>query len=288
MTSSTATKLHFKARVLDAGKPDVEGDVAYTFGTLVNDAEQYADMRASAAAAGFAEPDCEFLIIDNTGAGQVSAYRGLNAVLAAARGRHVVLCHQDVRFIADDRAVLDRRLGELTALDPDWAVAGNAGGVSPGELAMRITDPHGRDRRIGTLPARVSALDENFLIVRRAARVGFSADLEGFHFYGADICLAADMMGRSSYVVDFHLEHLSAGRKNATFSTSQADFRAKWCRVLSPRWLQTTCALLHLSGDPLGSLAGRIAEGPMAKLSRRLPRARGWTGRASPQTLGEP
>ncbi len=285
--TQTATKTHFNARVVDAAGCDVRDGVTYTFGTLVNDAEQYADMRASAAAAGFAEPACEFLVVDNTGAGQISAFRGLNAMLAAARGRYVVLCHQDVRFIADDRAALDRRLAELAALDPEWAVAGNAGGVSPGELALRITDPHGRDRHVGTLPARVTALDENFLIVRRAARVGFSADLDGFHFYGADICLAAALMGRSSYVIDFHIEHLSAGRKNATFDTAQADFRAKWCRALAPRWVQTTCALVHLSGDPLGNLAGRLAEGPMTRLSRRLPRARGWTGRPAPLSQSE-
>lgn len=282
MSTPKRSKVEFNARVVDAGKPDVNDGPAYSIGTLVSDAEQYADMRASLAAGGFAEPDCEFLVVDNTGAGQTSAYHGLNAVLAAARGRYVILCHQDVRLIADGRVALDQRLAELEALDPNWALAGNAGGVAPGELAIRITDPHGRDRHVGTLPARVSALDENFLIVRRAARIGFSADLDGFHFYGADICLAADLSGRSSYVIDFHLEHLSPGKKNATFTIAQAEFRAKWSRALAPRWVQTTCALLHLSGDPLGNLAGRAMEGPFAKLSRRLPRARGWTGRSAP------
>lgn len=267
----------FNARVLDARAPVADGGIAYSIGTLVNDAEQYADMRASLAAGGFAADDCEYFVIDNTGAGQTSAYRGLNAVLAAARGRHVILCHQDVRLIKDDRERLDARLAELDAIDPDWAAAGNAGGVAPGTLALRISDPHGRDRRVGTLPARVGALDENFIVIRRAANIGFSSDLDGFHFYGPDICVAAAVLGRSSYVIDFHLEHLSAGKKNATFAAAQADFRAKWSRAFAPRWLQTTCALVHLSGDPLGNLAGRIAEGPYAKISRRLPRARGWT-----------
>lgn len=268
----------FNATVLDAARAGgADTGIAYSIGTLVNDAEQYADMRASLAAGGFAGPDCEYFVIDNTGAGQTPAFRGLNAVIAAARGRRVILCHQDVRLLKDDRAALDQRLAELDALDPDWAVAGNAGGVAPGTLALRISDPHGRDRRVGTLPARVASLDENFMVLRRAANVGFSADLDGFHFYGADICLAAAVLGRSSYVIDFHLEHLSSGKKNATFATAQTEFRDKWSRAFSPRWLQTTCALVHLSGDPLGHLAGRLVEGPYAKISRRLPRARGWT-----------
>ena len=135
---------------------------------------------------------------------------------------------------------------------------GNAGGVSPGSLALRITDPHGADQHVGQLPARVMSLDENFIVVRRDARVGFSVDLSGFHFYGADICLNADVMGHSAYVVDFHLLHLSAGTKNLAFDDMEARFRAKWSRALAPRWMQTTCSLLRLSGDTLGRITGRV------------------------------
>ena len=139
-------------------------------------------------------------------------------MLAAARGRFVILCHQDVRLLGEGRVALDARLADLDARDPTWAVAGNAGGIRPGALALRISDPHGADQRRGLLPCRVASLDENFLIVRREARIGFSRDLSGFHFYGADVCLAADVMGHSCYVVDFHLQHLSPGRKGAEFT----------------------------------------------------------------------
>jgi hypothetical protein len=46
---------------------------------------------------------------------------------------------------------------------------------------------------------------------------------------------------------------------------------------LSPRWIQTTCALLRLSGAPGGTLIARLANKPVSKLMRRLPGARGWT-----------
>lgn len=249
----------------------------YTIGTLVTDPAQYEAMRRSFDAHGFTEPLCEYIAIDNTGAIQTSAYTGLNRVLTAARGSYVILCHQDVRLIADGRTELDDRLARLEAHDPYWAVVGNAGGVQPGRLAMRITDPHGRDRRVGNLPARVASIDENFMVVKRAARVGFSRDLDGFHFYGTDICLNADILGWRAYVIDFHLEHLSPGHRSEAFYAAQKAFCAKWSRALRPRWVQTTCALLRLSGSELGAKAGQAAARPLSGVLRRLNGASGWS-----------
>ena len=263
------------ARVLTAAAR--RPPLAYSIGTLVTDPVLYAGMRTSFLAGGFGETDCEYLAIDNTGAAQVSAYAGLNMVLDAARGRHVILCHQDVRLEREGRAELEARLAELEARDPNWALAGNAGGVSPGRLALRISDPHGRDRRVGALPERVVSLDENFIVVKRAARIGFSRDLDGFHMYGADICMAADAMGYSAWVIDFHLAHLSAGnRLSASFEQARRAFEAKWSRALRPRFVQTTCALVGVGGGRIAGLVGRAAATPLSRIARRLPSARGW------------
>jgi hypothetical protein len=259
----------------DAGEASA---IAYTIGTLVTDEAQFARMRASLEAGGFGAADCEYLAIDNTGNSQTSAYAGLNQLLNAARGTRVILCHQDIRLIKDGRAKLDARLAELEARDPTWAVAGNAGGVAPGRLALRISDPHGPDRTIGDLPERTTSLDENFLVIKRGSRIGFSRDLGGFHLYGADICMAADVMGYSAYVIDFHLEHLSAGNKlSAGFAEAERAFHAKWSRALRPRLIQTTCTLVALSGGMIGKQLGRLAGAVIGRLARRLPSARGWT-----------
>ncbi len=262
-------------------RPEAEaaaaGEPRYAIASLVSDRVQYEAMLSSFRAGGFGATDCEYLFVDNTGPLQTGAYRGLNALLNAAHAPVVILCHQDVRLLSDGRKTLDQRLNELSRHDEFWALAGNAGGIAPGRLALRITDPHGKNQRVGTLPALVTTLDENFIVVRREARIGFSTDLEGFHFYGADICLHAAQMGYAAYVIDFHLEHLSPGKKGSGFAVAEAAFREKWSRALSPRWVQTTCSLVRLSGGPRGGYIGRIIDAPLAKIARRLPNARGWS-----------
>ncbi len=267
-------------------RPEAEAPLSaeprYTIGTLVTDRTQYAAMLASFRAGGFTDDCCEYVFVDNTGPLQTDAFHGLNALLNTAHAPVVILCHQDVRLLTDNRKVLDRRIADLSRSDRNWGLAGNAGGVSAGRLALRISDPHGKDQRLGHFPERVTSLDENFIVVRRDARLGFSNDLTGFHFYGADICLHANQMGYTAYVIDFHLEHLSPGKKDHTFTAAEVAFRSKWSRAMTPRWLQTTCSLIHLTGDPFRESIGRFVDGPLARLARRLPGSRGWKQRKSP------
>lgn len=215
--------------------------------TLVNDPAQHAAMMASFQAGGFGPDTTEFLAIDTRQEPGCDAFRGIARLRLAARGRYVVLCHQDVRLLRDGAAELLARLRELDGLDPDWALAGNAGGTPEGDLAIRISDPHGEDQRRGVLPARAASLDENFLVLRRAAPVGLSADLQGYHLYGADLCLQARLAGRSAWVVDFHLRHLSPGSTDASFHAAKAQFEAKYAGLLGALdVIRTTCTKLRL------------------------------------------
>jgi len=246
---------------------------AFSIATLVTDPAQYDAMCATFHEGGFGDDDCEFLFVDNTGPNQTDAFAGLNCLLNAAQGKYVILCHQDIRLI-ENRQILEACLEELEEKDPTWAVAGNSGGTAPGRLAVRITDPHGRNQRLGNFPARAMSIDENFMVIKNSTRIGFSNNLKGFHFYGADICLSADVMGHTSYVIDFHLEHLSPGKKDETFTQMETAFRNKWSAALRPRWMQTTCSLVSLAGDTAGHHLGRLAERPLAAIMRRLPAAR--------------
>lgn len=244
--------------------------IPFSICTLVSDLGQHAAMAESFVAHGFGPEMAEFLILDNSGGNRWDAFQGIARLLAAARGRYAILCHQDVRLIGDGAAALLARLAELDRSAPDWALAGNAGGQADGALAIRISDPHGEDQRRGRLPARVESLDENFIVLRRDWPVGLSADIGGFHLYGADLCLQARLAGRSAWVVDFHLRHLSGGTAGADFLRAQARFEAKYTPLLRPgQRIRTTCTWLRVPGSGLGRWWARRA------LARRLARAGG-------------
>jgi hypothetical protein len=236
--------------------------------TLVTDPAQHAAMRASFEAHGFTPDVAEFLHLDNSEGNRWDAYAGLAKLLEDARGAHVILCHQDVRLIGDGAAALASRLAALDARDPDWAIAGNAGATEEGALVIRISDPHGADTRRGTFPARVESLDENFLVVRRDAGLRPSPELKGFHLYGTDLCLQARRRGRTAWVIDFHLRHLSAGRVDRGFLAEQAGFERHWGRLFGRALvIRTTCTRLTLR---TGIVADLLARWRLARRARRL------------------
>jgi hypothetical protein len=241
--------------------------VLFSVCTLVTDPAQHAAMQESFSARGFTPDRAEFLALDNSGGNHATAYDGLARLLDRARGTYAILCHQDVRLIADGAETLEQR---LRALPAEWAVAGNAGMTREGRLVARISDPHGEDQARGPFPAEVASLDENFLAVRSASGLRPSRELSGFHLYGTDLCLRAREMGATAWVVDFHLRHLSAGRVDAGFLDLQDAFERHWGEKLgTSEEIRTTCTRLTLRGGIAGNLLGRW------RLARRRARLRG-------------
>jgi hypothetical protein len=161
----------------------------------------------------------------------------------------------------------EARIKEIEYLDPYWAVLGNAGGSAPGRLFIRISDPHDGDTSRGPFPARVSGLDENFLVVRRAANLAVSYDIAGFHLYATDLCLVADVLGWSSYVIDFHLQHLSPGKADASFKLMRTKLVAKWRRALRARWAVSPSASLYVAAC---GLATRLMNSGLGRKLARL------------------
>ena len=139
----------------------------------------------------------------------------------------------------------------MTNLDPLWAILGNAGYQDSNQKAIRISDPYGINVSKGSFPAKVKSLDENFLVIRRDANLSISNDLHGFHFYGVDLCLIADMLGYNAYVIDFHLFHKSGGTCNESFFAAKSRLITKYQRVLQTKFVRTTCTSLFLSSCKL-------------------------------------
>jgi hypothetical protein len=214
----------------------VAGRLRYSICSLVTKRDDYESMVASFIAGGFTYADCEYLYLDNCKQNDVDAFAGYNAFLLRARGKYVILCHQDVALLTDNRERLDHLLEQLHQHDVSWGVCGNAGADFSGSNVIRITDPHGSNTAVGgPFPTRVMSLDENFIVARRDANLALSRDMEGFHWYGSDICIIADILGYGSYVIDFHLLHHSAGKTSLEFHRAQQALDWKYRRAFRSR-----------------------------------------------------
>lgn len=246
--------------------------------------EQYENCRASLLEHGFTEEDCEFLVIDNSQGNVADAYEATNAFLQAAQAPYIVLHHQDVRLIEQGREELEERLRLLTDMDPDWALCGNAGAAPGGRTVLHLSHPV-NDRHIegGPFPARVMSLDENFIVVRREANLAASHDLRGFHHYGVDLCMVAELLGWNAYVIDFLLRHDSPGTMDATYWASRQAIAAKYRTAFRPRWIElVTHQPFYASSSRARSEAAHLLRAAGQVLhavrdQRRLPvRSRNW------------
>jgi hypothetical protein len=244
------------------------GALDYSICSLVTKPELYEAMVQSFAAAGFDAESCEYLYADNTRGADADGYQGLNRMIAAARGSYIILAHQDVLAL-DTKAHLDRVLAELTQAEPAWAVAGNAGCDSAGRLHSRITDKHMYNGHLSSNAVAVLSLDENFILLRRDALIGFSHDLSGYHLYGTDIVQQARLRGRSAFVIDFHLEHLGAGMIDQNFVVCMQAFQDKYKNIARAQQILTPSTRVSL-GQPAPSTA-RCQK----KLARRTARTEG-------------
>lgn len=223
----------------------------FTLCTLVTHPEQYSSFVKSFVAGGFTKDTSRYQYISNIGSNTYDAYAGLNLMISQATTPYIILCHQDLTLIKDGYDDLVARLTELDQLDPAWAVAGNAGGVGKGDYAVHFTNFQGKTVRIGTLPAKIQSLDENFIILKRSANLGFSRDLSGFHLYGTDIVIQAMLRGNTGYAIDFHLHHHGEGKMDKTFYECQTALEIKYNRLFQTRYLQGTCRRILLTSSKL-------------------------------------
>ncbi len=221
----------------------------FTICTLVTRLEQYTSFVESFIAGGFTPETSRYLYISNIGSNTYEAYAGLNLMIAQATTPYIILCHQDVTLLKHGYTELLAQLAELDHLDPDWAAAGNAGGTGKAKYAAHFTNFESKVTKLGTLPAKVESLDENFIVLKRSANIGLSHDLSGFHLYGTDIVIQAIMRGYTSYAIDFHLHHHGEGKMDTTFYRCQAALEIKYNKLFQTRYLQGTCRRILLTSS---------------------------------------
>ena len=207
--------------------------------------EEYRVMKESFESRGFTG-GCEYLVADNCGGNRFDAYTAIRHFIAQAKGRFLVIVHQDVRCI-DTREQLTACLDQLTLQDSQWAVCGNAGcnGYHTDLMHINIA---GKIVTSKNLPGKVSSLDENLLIINSKNAVNVSSDLSGFHLYGTDICIVAATLGYSCYVIPFMVKHLSYGNLKDLQKHIHL-FTDAYGKKLRSRFIATTCTKFYISNS---------------------------------------
>lgn len=231
----------------------IEGKLAFekkfTFCTLVTRFDEYMEMVESAKKAGFDGNDVEFLYFDNKNSNQFDGYSGINRAIKEAKGEYLIFCHQDILFHADKRHDLELKLKELSGIDENWAIAGNAGKGYLTNVSIRITDPHHENLKEGEFPSLVMSLDENFLIINQRVNIANTDNMKGFHLYAIDLCQNAKSLGYSSYVIDFHLYHKSPGKVDQSYFDVQSAFMTMQSKRKQDQFFWAMCSNFYVSNS---------------------------------------
>jgi hypothetical protein len=228
-------------KILQATNDNYEYEFAIA--TLVTSREEYAVMKNSFIECGFSD-NCEYLIADNVEKNSLDAYQAIAGFLKTNRAKYLIVVHQDVRCI-DSRDDLLQCLQQLSLLDNNWAICGNAGAYGYHNDMIHIQN-NGKIVKSNNLPARANSLDENFLVIKTSTAITISPDLTGFHLYGTDLAIIADFLGYSCYVIPFMVNHLSLGNL-VELKKQVPSFVSIYGHKLRNRYIQTPCTSFYLS-----------------------------------------
>ncbi len=221
--------------------------------TLVTRKAEYQEMIQSFVRKGFTTKKCEYLFIDNSDKTTFEAYEGLNIFLQKAQGKYVILCHQDIVIHDSNYDNLIRCIQEIDSKDEAWGLLGNAGGLNLKWIGTHITEGKtGIVRTEKKLPLKTITLDENFIVVKKSANIALSNNLQGFHFYGTDICLVAKFLGFNSYLINFNVLHKSNGKKDRSFFEIETKIKKKYHQAFRGKYITTTFSRFYISGNLFG------------------------------------
>lgn len=219
-------------------------DFDFSLCCLVTDWKAYEKTENKLREAGFTEKNSELIVCDNTAGNTFSAFEAMRSFVTVSKGRFIIILHQDAYPLEPCEKLIDQ-LAQVEKHDPMWGVVGNAG-VSfeswPEQVgALRMP----RTTLVMDNPfRRVSAIDENCILIRNGCGITVSADLDGYHLYGIDVCLVADRLGFHSYVIDYLWQHDSEGTIGKDFFARKTRLTAKLSKHYSATELPTTCTYL--------------------------------------------
>jgi hypothetical protein len=244
-----------KICMASAGEQDQAHKRVFSVCCLVTDVGQYTHLREQMARQGFNDDLCEFLVCDNSEANRFSAYEGIRLFLREAKGRYVLVLHQDAIPLQSAAELLDR-IERIETHDPLWGVIGNAGRIGGSRAVLSLRSGENL-YRLDAPFVKVTTIDENMMIVRNGTGITLSADVEGYHFYAFDLCSVAARLGYNSYVVDHLWRHDSHGTVDESFLAAKKRMERKMRQYHRGRIAPTTCTCLCWSISPFQKARAR-------------------------------
>jgi hypothetical protein len=169
-----------------------------------------------------------------------SASEAYNDAIEKSENDLIVFCHQDVLFPREWVLQLQQALTSLETTDPQWGVLGCYGETLNDNGRGYVYSPGRGILGTPSEPAQVQTLDEIVLVLRKSSGLRFDKQLPHYHFYGADICMAAASRGMKSYAISAFCIHNSQLNLilPGEFYECYRYFKRKWTKSLP---IQTTC-----------------------------------------------
>ncbi|MFZ4599719.1 MAG: hypothetical protein ACOYNN_13825 [Terrimicrobiaceae bacterium] len=194
---------------------------------------------------GFPDSECEYLICDNREKNAFSAFEAVRSFLVNAKGKYVIIIHQDA-FPQEPYEKLLSRIRQVETHDARWGVIGNAGKSRQAPMEGFLSlETHAGLYRLTAPFVQVDTIDENVMVIRNGAGITVSADLEGYHFYAFDICSVAARLGFTVYVIEFQWKHLSPGTIDKSFLKARKALERKMSLYHVDSSAMTTCTSLY-------------------------------------------
>jgi hypothetical protein len=174
-----------------------------TFASAINDRELFASNFLASPI--FAGSHPHQIIVQSSFPSAAKAY---NDAIDRSKNEIIVFAHQDMVFPASWLTDLERALNNLDRIDPNWGVLGCFGETADAQGRGHVYMPGlGIVGAPSENPQPVQTLDEIVLIIKKSSGLRFDPNLPHFHFYGADICLRANRLGRKSYAISAFCLH---------------------------------------------------------------------------------
>jgi len=190
--------------------------VDFSIITLVRNLDDYKDFLNSVRIQN-GQHTIELIAIPNFHNTFTSAAKGLNYAKSISSGEILIYCHEDILVGENWLNTIKKHIVELTQTNERIGVLGMAGVSVSQKPIFFLTNENGDTVNNYGANTRIECpyLDELCLITLKNSNLSFNHNIfDGFHFYGANLCLDAKLKNCKNYSINASCYHKSDGSKN--------------------------------------------------------------------------